>query len=233
MSSPEDKGSFRSVVYVPLGGDGPPVDIHYEPLEERSISICCPDTGDKCLIDKGPGPSDFAAGSWAYRCPSCGEEHSQSYRASKALDPNERSRRIDVPFEVDLGELIEGQHIVTEGIELRTTSGSVLHYDFVPGFPQRDRKLDTSWGLGQVRDDLGSEYDHGGGGGWGAHPDGIVHWGDEDLGRGIPKTASWIEIEFMPAHYSNVSSPWISKVKVDLRTGSVIEVTPGTQGSRA
>lgn len=216
MSSPEQKGSFRSVIYVPVGGDGPPVDIHYEPLEERSISICCPDTGDKCLIEKGPVPSDFAAGSWTYRCPSCGEEHTQSYRATKARDPNERSRTIDVAFEVDLGELIEGQHIVTQGIELRTTSGSVLHYDFVPGFVQRDRKLDTSWGLGQVRDDLGSEYDHQGGGGWGAHPDGIVHWGDEDLGRGIPKTASWIEIEFMPAHYWTVPGPWISKMRVDV-----------------
>lgn len=233
MSSPEQKGSFRSVIYMPIGGDGAPVDIPYKPLEGRSISICCPDTGDRCLIGKGPGLSDVSSGSWTYRCPSCGEEHTQSYGAAKDLGLNQKSRTIDVAFEVDLGELVKAQHIVTQGIELRTTSGSVLHYDFVPGFLQRDRNLDTSWGLGQVRDDLGSEYDHQGCGGWGAHPDGIVHWGDEDLGRGIPKTASWIEIEFMPAHYSKVSGPWISKIRVDLLSGSVIEVTPGTRGSPA
>ncbi len=230
MSSPEQKGSFRSVIYVPVGGEGPPVDIHYESLEERSINICCPDTGDKCLIEKGPAPSDFAAGSWTYRCPSCGEKHTQSYRATQPLDPNTRSRTIDIAFKVDLGELIEGQHIVTQGIELRTTSGSVLHYDFVPGFVRRDPRdqdLDTSWGLGQVCDDLGSEYDHQGCGGWGAHPDGIVHWGDEDLGRGIPKAASWVEIEFIPAHYWTVPGPWIFKMRVDLSSGSVLQVTAG------
>jgi hypothetical protein len=220
--------AFRRI-YVPISGDGPPVEIPESILWDRSIAICCPDTGERCEIEHGPDLADFAAGSWSYRCPSCGAEHQQSYRPSPDYDPTQRRRTIDLPFEVDLGELVEGQHIVTRGIELRTTSGSVLHYDFVPGFPESDRLLDTSWGLGEVHDDLESQYEHSGAGGWGAHPDGVVHWGDEDLGRGIPKEASWVEIDFYPAHSWVPSTEWVQRIRVDLRSGSVVDRVPGAR----
>jgi hypothetical protein len=82
--------------------------------------------------------------------------------------------KIDIPMDVDLGQLISGQHVVLKGITLRTPWGSVLRYAFVPGFSQTDRALDTSWGLGKVMDDMGTDYDHQGAGGWGADADGIV-----------------------------------------------------------
>jgi hypothetical protein len=68
--------------------------------------------------------------------------------------------RIDIPMDVDLGQLISGQHVVLKGITLKTGWGSVLRNAFVPGLSQADRALDTSWGLGKVMDDLGTEYDH-------------------------------------------------------------------------
>ncbi len=219
--------AYRAI-YVPLSGDGTPVEIPESILRDRSIVLCCPDTGERCEIENGPDVADFAAGSWSYRCPSCGAEHQQSYRPPSDYDPNQRRRTIDVPFDVDLGELVEGQHIVVRGIELRTISGSVLHYDFVPGFRKSDRRLDTSWGLGEVHDNLGSEYDHSGAGGWGAHPDGVVRWGDEDLGRGIPKEASLVEMEFHPANSWTPTAEWVRRVRVDLRSGSVVERLPAT-----
>lgn len=111
-----------------------------------------------------------------------------------------------------------------EGIQLRTTSGSVLHYRFVPGFDRDDHELDTSWGLGKVTDDLGSEYDHSGAGGWGADSDGIVRNGDEDLGRGIPNTARWVEIEFRPAHSQQVAGSQVLKIRLDMLSKSIYEV---------
>jgi hypothetical protein len=225
VDSPNVPGSFRSVVYVPVSADGTPANLPESVLKEghRPISICCPDTGDRCSIEHGPWLVDFAAGLWSYKCPSCGEDHQQRYGRATLDDPYYR-RTIDIPLDLDLGELVQGQHIVLRGIQLRTTSGSVLHYSFVPGFRRDDHELDTSWGLGRVGDDLGSEYDHSGGGGWGADPDGVVRDGDEDLGRGIPKAARWIEIEFRPAHDRRTAGPRILKIRVAVPSGSVSEV---------
>lgn len=39
-------------------------------------------------------------------------------------------RRIDISFDVDLGELVEGQ-VIARGLELRG-AGAVLHYEFLP-----------------------------------------------------------------------------------------------------
>lgn len=147
MDSPNIPGSFRFVVYVPISNDGTPANVPESILGEghRPISICCPDTGDRCSIEHGPSLADFAAGQWVYKCPSCGEDHQQRYGRAALDDPYYR-RTIDIPFDLDLGELVQGQHIVLRGIQLRTTSGSVLHYSFVPGFRRDDRELDTSWG---------------------------------------------------------------------------------------
>jgi hypothetical protein len=221
VDSPKIPASFRSIVYVPVSGDGPPVSLPSE--EPRAISICCPDTGDRCTIEDGPSVRDFAAGIWKYVCPSCGEEHQQRYGRATLDDPYYR-RTIDIPLDLDLGELVRGQHIVLRGIQLRTTSGSVLHYRFVPGFDRDDHELDTSWGLGKVTDDLGSEYDHSGAGGWGADSDGIVRNGDEDLGRGIPNTARWVEIEFRPAHSQQVAGSQVLKIRLDMLSKSIYEV---------
>ena len=40
--------------------------------------------------------------------------------------------QLTVAFDVDLGELVEGRHIVARGVEFGET-GALLHYRFVPG----------------------------------------------------------------------------------------------------
>ncbi|MGW3347384.1 hypothetical protein ACWDA3_29120 [Nonomuraea rubra] len=42
------------------------------------------------------------------------------------------SRRLDLVFDIDLGDLVEGHHVVARGMEM-LDSGGVLHYEFVPG----------------------------------------------------------------------------------------------------
>ena len=111
VDSPKLPGSFRSIVYVPVPGEGPLVSL---PSGAPAISICCPDTGDRCTIEDGPSVHDFAAGIWKYVCPSCGEEHQQRYGRATLDDPYYR-RTIDIPFDLDLGELVKGQHIVLRG----------------------------------------------------------------------------------------------------------------------
>jgi hypothetical protein len=132
--------------------------------------------------------------------------------------------KIDIPVETDLGELIPGQHIVLEGITLRTPWGSALRSTFVPGFPKSNRRLNTSWGLGDVADDLGTACDHGGEGGWDPDADGIVRRGDEHLGNGIPSAASWLTIAFIPAHGWDVPGRWITKIMVDLTLNKIVGV---------
>jgi hypothetical protein len=233
VENSDTPGGARWVHYAPMSKDeSNDVVVKVPSPRSRPIVLHCLTTGERCTIEIGPTPEDFAAGSWTYDCPSCGEAHEQSYRVPKDYDPNVRTRTNDIPLDMDLGELIAGQHVVLRGIELRTTSGSVLHNDFVPGFP-RDRKgLEVSWGLGEVHDDLGTVYDHQGQGGWGAHPDGIVHWGDEDLGNGIPAAASTLTIEVHHANDWNPRQAWIEEVSVDLASGEVSIVRNGSTAWR-
>jgi hypothetical protein len=46
------------------------------------------------------------------------------------------SRRLDIVFDIDLGELLEGHHVVARGLEM-SAAGGVLHYEFVPVLRQR------------------------------------------------------------------------------------------------
>jgi len=141
-----------------------------------------------------------------------------------APEPN---RIIDLQMDLDLGELIVGHHVVIKGIEITKRWGSALHNDFVPGFDPDDLELDKSWGLGQITDDVGTVYEHGGQGGWGPHPDGLVHWGDEHLGNTIPRDATLLTIE---VHYADSPPPlgcWIRSFTVDLANGVVMEAVRG------
>jgi len=113
---------------------------------------------------------------------------------------------------------------VISGIGLRFPWGSVIHNEFVPGFRQDEEGFDTTWGLGEVSDDLGTAYEHGGQGGWGADTDGIVRRGDELLGNGGPPEASWLRIEVMPSHTWTPPGPWIRSFTVDLAAGVLQDV---------
>lgn len=70
-------------------------------------------------------------------------------------------RHLDVTFDVDLGELVEGHHVVVRGIE-RGPGEAVLHYEFVPAV-QEDERQDKGpvllYWMVSASDDTGTEYD--------------------------------------------------------------------------
>jgi hypothetical protein len=188
----------------------------------------CPTTHDHFKIDPGPSDEQYEARFWTYVCPSCGEQHRQRLRPKPIGERPEPRRTIDIPLDLDLGEIVEGQHVVVKGIELGRPWGSVLHNDFVPGFDTHDRNTNVTWGLGEVSDDVGTTYDHGGQGGWGPNPkDDLVHWGDEHLGNSIPGDATFVTIEVHHAYEWTPPDRWIRKFTVDLGTGAVIDLIEG------
>ena len=191
-----------------------------------SYRILCPTTRDHYWIEPGPSQQNYVDRKWTFTCPSCGEEHEVRIRPQQPHQL-ERSRVIDIAIDLDLGEIIQGQHVVIKGIEMTTSRGSVLHYDFIPGFDRDDRELDTSWSLGKVNDDVGTTYGHGGEGGWGPDPDWIVRWGDERLGNTIPSGAGTLTVEVHHAHYWTPPGHWVRSFAVDLTTGLVQDVVAG------
>jgi hypothetical protein len=214
----------RHVVYKP-GGRPPRLPLP-GPFAGPYATHCL-NTGTRLVLDDGPILTDYEAGFWSYDCPVCGENHRTVYGPQDAEALAAINGRVDIPVRLDLGELIRGQHVVIVGIGLRLPCGSVIHNEFVPGFRQGDRNLDTSWGLGEVSDDLGTDYDHGGQGGSGADPDGIVRSGIEILGNGIPEGASWLKIEV--GHASRWTPPGdsIQSFTVDLSTGVARDLIAG------
>jgi hypothetical protein len=48
-------------------------------------------------------------------------------------------QHLDVTFDADLGELVEGHHVVVRGIE-RGPGEAVLHYEFVPAVQEHERQ---------------------------------------------------------------------------------------------
>ena len=48
--------------------------------------------------------------------------------------------------------------------------------------------------------------------------------GDEHLGNGVPSTASWLTIAFIPANGWDVPGRWITKIMVDLTLNKIVGV---------
>lgn len=70
------------------------------------------------------------------------------------------ARGLDVEFDVDLGELIDGHRVVARGV-LFGEQGMSLEYDFVPGMTKAEtdeRPFFWYWFL-EAHDDIGTEYD--------------------------------------------------------------------------
>jgi hypothetical protein len=87
--------------------------------------------------------------------------------------------------------------------------------------------LDVGWGLGEVSDDVGTVYDHMGAGGWGPDDDGIVRWGDEDLGNQIPATANALSLTVHRANSWFPVHEWIQTFTVNLGSHEVTVVEHG------
>src|SRR5262249_59389411 len=78
----------------------------------------------------------------------------------------EIGERLDIAFDVDLGELVEGHRVVGRGV-LNLPGGAELHYELVPAWDSDSPP--TAWSV-IARDDAGTDY--GGGRGGGGEPPG-------------------------------------------------------------
>jgi hypothetical protein len=145
--------------------------------------------------------------------------------------------RIDVCFDIDLGELINGHHVVARGIErwLRPMPpappeepGAFLHFDFVPGLKEAEEESKgfqfDIWRL-TADDDKGAPYGRSGYSGCFELPVGTaVTRGYMSFGAEIPEGAARLTLRFEPAAGWTPPEPWVHKLVVDLAGAKVSEV---------
>jgi len=134
----------------------------------------------------------------------------------------EIGERLDIEFDVDLGELVEGHRVVARGV-LNRLGGAELHYELVPAWDSASPP--TGWTV-IARDDIGTDY---GGASGGAidppsGPATATH-GFLDIGGPIPGEAKVLGLEITtdrpPADY-------VRRLFVEIATGAVTEERAGT-----
>jgi hypothetical protein len=129
----------------------------------------------------------------------------------------EIGERLDVEFDVDLGELVEGHRVVARGV-LNLLGGAELHYELVPAWDSDGAP--AGWEV-IARDDVGTDYGEVRGGsidppdGGGAATHGI-----RDIGGPIPAEAHVLGLEFTP---HRPLTDYTRRLFVDLATGAVTE----------
>ena len=156
-----------------------------------------------------------------------GREATESYLARAG-------RKIDIAFDVDLGELVKGHHVVARGIELGlATTGAVdalerepqLHYEFVPGIEEHEQDADRFfwyWTL-RVSDDVATHYRDDDSGVRAPSAGGAATHGARDLGPPIPATASRLVLRFEPPARFEPPGGYRHELVIDLRAGRVLE----------
>ncbi|MCK2217069.1 hypothetical protein MF672_025225 [Actinomadura sp. ATCC 31491] len=139
------------------------------------------------------------------------------------------SRRIDLAFDVDLGELVEGHRVVARGLEL-SDGGGVLHYELVPGLRPGETAAKGSffwyWML-SVEDDLGTPYLDDNTGAFDPEEGKAAAHGVRDLGGAVPGEARLLRIGLRPAEGWTPPRPWCRLLEVALPDGPV---TPHPSG---
>jgi hypothetical protein len=128
-------------------------------------------------------------------------------------------RELDVVFDVDLGELVEGHHVIARGLE-RAATGAVLHYEFVPG-PGKEANLFAWYWMLAAEDDLGTRYETHNSGAFDPHGGDAVH-GVRDLGGQIPADAAWVRLRLTPPQGWTPPEPWAHVLEIDLNTGTAL-----------
>jgi hypothetical protein len=130
-------------------------------------------------------------------------------------------------FDVDLGELCNGHHVVARGIR-NVEPSAELHYDYVPGMRVEETEACPFfwYWLVEASDDLGTEYNDNNSG-WFSDQGGDSTPGERDLGGVIPSGASALTLHFSLAGDSTPSGPWVGRLEVDLKTGEAT-AHPGT-----
>ncbi|MFC5814430.1 hypothetical protein [Nonomuraea harbinensis] len=134
------------------------------------------------------------------------------------------SRRLDIVFDIDLGELLEGHHVVARGLET-SGAGGVLHYEFVPGVRQHEKDLKGPffwyWTL-SAEDDLGTHYRHDNTGAFDPSGETAAH-GSRHLGGPVPRSARWLRVYFTPALEWTPTRSWCRQLHIALPGGHVTE----------
>ncbi|AQZ62151.1 hypothetical protein BKM31_12330 [[Actinomadura] parvosata subsp. kistnae] len=134
------------------------------------------------------------------------------------------SRRLDVVFDLDLGELVDGHHVVARGLELSGGEG-VLHYELVPGPApdEEERKGPFFWyWMLSTEDDLGTDYRDDNGGAFDPSGGPAAH-GVRDLGGPVPASARLLKVEFTPAAGWTPPRPWCRRLEISLPDGGVTQ----------
>jgi hypothetical protein len=132
-----------------------------------------------------------------------------------------------VRFDVDLGELVDGRHVVTRGLEFGET-GTLLHYEFIPGVmagrPLRERVGLQSWSL-HTKDDAGTLYSDPDGGAFAGGGGPAPTHGERDLGGHTPSSATQLQIEITLTSDWIPPGTWIRQLNIDLVTGHTTTLT--------
>ena len=198
-----------------------------------TFRLRCPTTGAQVVLQPGPIPdvlSGKVTSAWTFTCSACGKQHELDIRP-KLGPPAPQRRTIDIPFNIDLGELVEGHHVVARGIELRPhgSSSPCLHYDFVPALANtmnascEKRHGDWWYWMMYTSDDVGTAYADRNTGGFDNRTEGDVSWGSRDLDGIIPESATMVTLRFEPPRGWVPPEPWRRVVHLDLKSSRVME----------
>ncbi|MGA5765196.1 hypothetical protein [Nonomuraea bangladeshensis] len=137
-------------------------------------------------------------------------------------------RRLDIVFDIDLGELVEGHHVVARGLEL-ADAAAALHYEFVPGIRQHeeDTKGRFFWfWMMFAEDDLGTSYDDHNSGAFDPDGEAAAH-GTRNLGGPVPRSARRLRLSFTPPEMWTPVGPWCRELDIALPGGQVTESWTG------
>jgi hypothetical protein len=132
-------------------------------------------------------------------------------------------RKLAHVFDVDLGELMPGHHVILRGIEQgriwalenpnRTTQTvDQLHYEIIPGL--NDTHETPDWSI-KFSDDVGTEYVYDDGGAYDTRLGLEATHGIRDIGD-IPSNARVLTLTVGPSHMWNPPEPWSRTYDVDL-----------------
>jgi hypothetical protein len=134
-------------------------------------------------------------------------------------------RVLAIAFDVDIGELVEGHHVVARGIE-RGPNGARLHYEFVPAIsgsnPDVKGPFFWYWSL-SAADDAGTSYADSDSGAFDGRSGGEASHGERDLGGEVPASATRLTLRFGPAPQFEPPSGWRRHLVIDLERGLVID----------
>jgi hypothetical protein len=134
--------------------------------------------------------------------------------------------RVDVAFRIDLGELVDGHHVVTRGLAF-TPTGTLLHYAFVPGIeprPLREQIHLQHWSLRAV-DDAGTAYGNPDGGAYASRGGPAPTPGERDLGGHTPATATTLTLHLTRAADCHATGGYVRELTIDLTSGRTTVTT--------